>query len=1050
MAELKNAHRVTYKATYNQISPTATVGATTDPAGGEGAVLLRAFDKAAFLQSLRIVADELPILKKATSSNAAGRAAYAAVEGLVTDRTASSTLNNAAAFAKVDPRALVAIATALRAHRRSVVDGITSSVAEVLGAFRDSLASDPVPELVRARASTVRRATPKASVTGPGIPILTTTVPVTPAPRSRRAAGTERHGANVTITIDETKPSPSVLSPNLAAGALETYAPSKAAALDWAYRNQPKLFSGLVTKLQPYLGLTPDESVAVGEPAAVLGALQNVFAVYFDDSALHGATAGFESRMTVEPVGNLHLERIEMYPAGVQQGELVHSLPLAPGETVNISHKEWSVTEREFEDIVEDFFEGYSEQGVAEKTDISMSTDSQSQHSTALNLGASLSASYATVTLSTNFGYNATTNDTRSKKDSRDHSMELTKKAAARTKKDHKITFKVTSVAGSEDQSVRVISNPSPTDAMRIDYFQLARKWKVDLLRYGLRMTYDIVIPNPGSSIVTLVEDVKALDALISTPFTFDLPLSAVTYNANATDPYLISNYDRLAAQYDAAVTAPPEAKKWVNVHKESAQVSDDDYGNVHFDSLEFDIEDDYYIYSVEAEYTGSTQQGEQHWVFAMIGGESIDAGVARLIGKSGHLSLDFMYQNMYNVALNITFACRPKVQVLLDWRLEVWNQIRQAAEEQYNKSLQTYQERRADLVQQIADYDALTLRRMEQEEIMKGVLRWLLGPQFDLVPFDLASLFGPDTNDPDAHDVLDPNRLTDAEWLAVMEHGEFIKYVHNAIEWENVLYFTYPYFWDDIALWHFKKFLFHPDPTHRTFLRSGAARVVLTIRPGFEPSFTSLVESGAFEGLPGPHPYVTIAQEIQNFANTNYPGFPPANPEQDARPLLYLEQRRVWREMQYLIQLLNAHKAATGEFPSDNGTQTVPAGALDAYLNGVNNDNTQANQQQLALDPTTPEDALLPTYTAVPVDDLVWGNPYFYECPGITGDYDLISYGADGQPGGTDKDADISANCEASLTSTWYEYTPINGLDIGITTNPPNAVPPQPSPDIA
>ena len=162
-----------------------------------------------------------------------------------------------------------------------------------------------------------------------------------------------------------------------------------------------------------------------------------------------------------------------------------------------------------------------------------------------MNLGASLSASYSSVTLSTSFGYNATTNDTRSKKDSRDHSMELTKKASARTRKDHKVTFKVTSVAGSEDQSVRVISNPSATDTMRIDYFQLARKWKVDLLRYGLRMTYDIVIPNPGSSIVTLVEDVKALDALISTPFTFDLPLSAINYNSHATDPHLISNYDR-------------------------------------------------------------------------------------------------------------------------------------------------------------------------------------------------------------------------------------------------------------------------------------------------------------------------------------------------------------------------------------------------------------------------------------------------------------------------------------------------------------------------
>ena len=1061
MAELKNSQRVTYKATYNQISPTATVRGTTDAAGSAKGVPLRAFDKAVFVQSLRIVADELPILKKGMSRGTAAQAAYAAVEGLVNDPTASSTLNNAAAFAQVDPQALVAIATALAAHRKTVADAVTGAVAGVVAAYRDSFASAATsPAPAPARASATRGATPSASVTALGIPIVTTAAPAVPS-RSRATAGTESRAAKVTISIDETKPSPSAYSPRLGAEALATYTPSNADALEWAYREQPKLFTGLVSQLQPYLGLSPDERVAVGEPAAVLSALRNVFAVYLDQGALQGATAGFESRMTVEPIGNLHLERIEMYPAGVEQGELVHSVPLAPGETVNISHKEWSVTEREFEDIVDDYFEGYSEQGVAEKTDISMSTDSQSQHATALNLGASLSASYASVTLSTNFGYNATTNDSRSKKDSRDHSMELTKKAAARTKKDHKITFKVTSVTGSEDESVRVISNPSATDAMRIDYFQLARKWKVDLLRYGLRMTYDIVIPNPGSGIVTLVEDVRELDALISTPFTFALPLSAITYNAQATDPHLISNYDQLASQYDAAVTAPPEVQKWVNVHKETVPVSDDDYGNVHFDSLEVDIDDDYYVYSVQAEYTASTRQGEPHWVFSMIGGESIDAGAANLIGKSGNLSLDFMYQNIYNVALNITFACRPKVQVLLDWRLEVWNQIRQAAEEQYNKSLQTYQDRRAELVQQIADYDALTLRRMEQEEIMKGVLRWLFGPEFELVPFDLASLFGSDTSDPDAQDVLDPNRLTDAEWLAVMEHGEFIKYVHNAIEWENVLYFTYPYFWDDTALWQFKKFLYHPDPTHRTFLRAGAARVVLTIRPGFEPSFTTLIESGAFEGLPGSHPYVTIAQEIQDFANTNYPGFPPANPEQDARPQLYLEQRRVWREMQYVIQLLNAHKAATGEFPSDSGTQKVPAAALDPYLdgpivvngttyNGVNDYNTQANNQQLALDPTTPEDALLPTYTAVPVDDLVWGNPYFYQCPGVTGDYDLISYGADGQPGGTDKDADISANCEASLTSTWYEYTPINALDIGVTMNPPNAVPPQPSSEIA
>lgn len=37
------------------------------------------------------------------------------------------------------------------------------------------------------------------------------------------------------------------------------------------------------------------------------------------------------------------------------------------------------------------------------------------------------------------------------------------------------------------------------------------------------------------------------------------------------------------------------------------------------------------------------------------------------------------------------------------------------------------------------------------------------------------------------------------------------------------------------------------------------------------------------------------------------------------------------------------------------------------------------------------------------------WGNEYVYLCPGIHGDYDLISYGADGEPGGEDKDQDIN-----------------------------------------
>ena len=38
------------------------------------------------------------------------------------------------------------------------------------------------------------------------------------------------------------------------------------------------------------------------------------------------------------------------------------------------------------------------------------------------------------------------------------------------------------------------------------------------------------------------------------------------------------------------------------------------------------------------------------------------------------------------------------------------------------------------------------------------------------------------------------------------------------------------------------------------------------------------------------------------------------------------------------------------------------------------------------------------------------WGNDYVYTIPGEHGDYDLLSYGADGQSGGSGENADITS----------------------------------------
>src|SRR5262249_2904506 len=118
--------------------------------------------------------------------------------------------------------------------------------------------------------------------------------------------------------------------------------------------------------------------------------------------------------------------------------------------------------------------------------------------------------------------------------------------------------------------------------------------------------------------------------------------------------------------------------------------------------------------------------------------------------------------------------------------------------------------------------------------------------------------------------------------WSALMGHEDLVKFVNQAIEWENVVTYLYSYFWDVPESWDFIRTIDHPDPTRQAFLRAGSARVVLTVRKGWEEAWVRFAEGGG-DAIPDDHPYLTIAQEIAAYDDRNYPGIPPANPGQAA-----------------------------------------------------------------------------------------------------------------------------------------------------------------------
>lgn len=727
------------------------------------------------------------------------------------------------------------------------------------------------------------------------------------------------------------------------------------------------------------------------------------------------ALSNFTQAMTVSPIGLLHLERIEMSPAGVERGELIGTIPLAPGETTAVEQKEWTVTEEELSTIVTDSLEEYTEKGVTEKSELAQATTSESKRSQQLGVGATMSGSYGFVTFSTSTNVNSALEATASTKASRTQAAEVTSKVSSRVRKERKVTIQTKTTTGSQETTTREIRNTSATDGLRIDYFSMMRRWRVRLLQYGLRQTYDIAIPSPGATLRQVFQDIQSLTAQIDGAFTFDLKVTDIDR----------SNYRDLAAARGAAVPEPPSPGFQVRV---GGPVPGLDHGTGwHFNSVDLEVPDNYEVNAIVLDAllgnVDNDNPGPRTFIVFGYGSprrnsagnptsnalgengraaflEDMTAEAGFMKGARGRQTLQYFIQQIDAAAVTFVATFEPTAESLSHWQFAVWQALRDAAAAAHYTQAQTLIAQRDALLESITDVDTLTLRREEHYEIMRNVLHWLLGPAFEFMPDEIAALFeGP----PEDRISLTGSDLhiSEMQWGQMFRYQEMIKFLHQAIEWENLLYFVYPYFWDVPRDWEFARTIEHPDMERQQFLRAGSARVVLTVRPGFEEPFAAFVDTGSFgHALPPDHPYLTIGKEIAAYSQTNYPGVPPANPSSGYRPLLSPAQRKAWADIVALIAALDAWRDAHG------GTYPTTAQGL-AVLPG-------------ALSTTDP-----------------WGAPYIYAAPGRAMEFELSSAGEDGVHGPNQAgiDDDVTSWAPASLVGEWFEYTPTRGVDIAVNT---------------
>jgi len=203
-------------------------------------------------------------------------------------------------------------------------------------------------------------------------------------------------------------------------------------------------------------------------------------------------------------------------------------------------------------------------------------------------------------------------------------------------------------------------------------------------------------------------------------------------------------------------------------------------------------------------------------------------------------------------ISFSVTLFVVPSDALLREWAIETHGQIARAREER----LAEYEAEQArnkiekDNAERVF-ISTLQSREIETEEIKRGCLTLLMGssrladPTAEMLNF-VGTDGGPIQTSSDPQE-----RVIDADASLMLNlFGDRVRTFEAAFEWENMTFFYLPYFWADRLSWARLRNASHPNADFKQFLRAGAVRVFVPVRPAHTEAVLKALEDETFAKL--------------------------------------------------------------------------------------------------------------------------------------------------------------------------------------------------------
>jgi hypothetical protein len=389
----------------------------------------------------------------------------------------------------------------------------------------------------------------------------------------------------------------------------------------------------------------------------------------------------------------------------------------------------------------------------------------------------------------------------------------------------------------SEDVAEHVLDNTTGEDVRFGVYQWLDKIYQAQVFRYGEpRLLYDIIVTEPAALFREALSRPRGQAALPPRPAKFTVP----------ADNLWLFNWSYYATGHQATgVEPPPQAQIIVT----------ENFGGKAIDPFSSELNANTYeagesrITRIPKGYKATEYRllaVASGWVpynlRAIIGSKAvvIDSWGGKLFsgkldGEVESLPVGLIADgngvnpSISTLAVGIEIICEPTDEAISAWQTKTHGLI-----------LAANQRRFADYEERVANRDATARLQLQglspqrkaaivQSELKRTTLATLTNQNFSTFNASKIDSFG--FPYPDA--------------AATTALSAYIRFFEQAVEWEHLEYAFFPYFWGSRASWVSKLLNTEAEPQFASFLSSGAARVVLPIRPGYEAAVELFLNTG-------------------------------------------------------------------------------------------------------------------------------------------------------------------------------------------------------------